>query len=118
LTTARAGATVSTLADQARGRIVAVLEAWFVSGRIIDLILAIVLLEAVGLWLWRRVSGRGLSIAEIIGLLLSGVFLILAVRAALTGAPWPLISLLLLLSFAAHLYELWRRLAEKGVFRS
>lgn len=96
----------------------AALEAWFVSGRIIDVILAIVVLEAILLWLLRRFTGRGLGLVEIVGLLLSGVFLILAVRAALTGAAWSVVSLLLLLSFAAHLWELSRRLAEKGVFRS
>jgi asparagine N-glycosylation enzyme membrane subunit Stt3 len=97
---------------------VAALEAWFVSGRIIDVILAIVVLEAVLLFVLRQITGRGLTLLEIAGLLLSGVFLILAVRAALTGAPWYMVSLLLLLSFAAHLWELSRRLAEKGVFRS
>jgi hypothetical protein len=79
-------------------------DGFFASGRAIDLVLAVLVLEA--LWLWRR--GRA-PLGDIVRALLPGAFLLLAVRAALTGAPWPLVALPLLLSLPAHLADIRRR---------
>jgi hypothetical protein len=74
----------------------------FSSGRIVDAILALVALEAV-LLLRRR--------ALLLGLL-PGVLLLLALRAALRGAGWPVIALCLAGAFAAHLADLGLRIAR------
>lgn len=76
----------------------------FASGRAIDLVLAVLLLEA--LWLWRR---KRAPVGDILRALLPGAFLLLAVRAALTGAPWPLVALPLILALPAHLADIRRR---------
>lgn len=81
----------------------------FATGRIIDVILVLVVLEAVGLvilWRWTR---RGVAPREAAANLVSGGALMLAVRAALTGAPWTSVSGWLLLAFAAHVADLWYR---------
>jgi hypothetical protein len=80
------------------------LEAFFASGRAIDLVLLVLLAEA----LWLRWRGRA-PLPDILRALLPGAFLLLAVRAALTGAPWPLIALPLILSLPAHLADIRRR---------
>jgi hypothetical protein len=74
------------------------------SGHAIDLILLVMLAE--GLWFWRRGRGRPLDIA--LGLL-PGALILLAARAALTGADWLLIALPLALSFPVHLADVRRR---------
>ena len=63
-----------------------VLAAGFASGRVIDLVVGLTLLEVVGLFVFRRVTGRGPRVS-VVGLnLASGLCLMVAVRAALTGA--------------------------------
>jgi uncharacterized membrane protein SirB2 len=81
----------------------------FTSGRIVDLVLAFTLIEAAALIVWHRRTGRGLPPASVVVLLLPGICLMLALRAALTDASWPWLALLLLASLAAHLADLVRR---------
>jgi hypothetical protein len=81
------------------------------NGRLIDLILALVLVEAGALTLLYRLTGKGVPPRELAGLLLAGGFLLLAVRAALVGASWIWIGLWLFLALIAHLADLamrWR----------
>lgn len=88
------------------------IEAGFANGHIIDLILAMVVAEAIALALWRRRTGRGPELAPLLPLLASGFLLLLAVRAALVRAPWPLVALPLGAALVAHLLDLalrWRR---------
>jgi chromate transport protein ChrA len=83
----------------------------FASGRLIDLILGLVLIEAIALTLLYRLTGKGVAIRDWVGLLLAGVFLLLALRVALTDAGWIWIGLWLGLAFIAHLADLamrWR----------
>jgi len=78
---------------------------WLIrSGHAVDLILLVMLAEA--LWLKSR---RGIAIGDIALALLPGALILLAARAALAGAPWPLIALPLALSFPVHLADLRRR---------
>ncbi|MCA0303930.1 MAG: hypothetical protein LCH95_16110 [Proteobacteria bacterium] len=84
----------------------------FASGRIIDLILVLMVAEAAVLGLLYRRTGRGLPPRALVSVLLAGGFLMLALRAALTGAAWPWIGLFLGLGLVAHLADLagrWRR---------
>ena len=84
--------------------------AWlFSSGHAVDVVLAVMVLE--GLWLSRR-PGWTLAVAGIA--LLPGALMLLAVRAALTGAPWPWIAGCLLLSWPAHLADLRRTPVHPG----
>jgi hypothetical protein len=85
---------------------------WFATGRPIDLMLLIVALEVLLLALWRRSKGNPLAAGELVGPVLAGVLLMLALRAALVGAAPELIVLFLAASFPAHLYDLKRRMGQ------
>ena len=76
----------------------------FGEGHAADLILAIMLVELVVLvrlrgWPWRHALLR----------LMPGALMIVALRAAMTGAGWPWIALALALSFPVHLADIARR---------
>ncbi|NGM21548.1 hypothetical protein G3576_16110 [Roseomonas stagni] len=86
------------------------MEAFFASGRVADLVLLVLLLEAAALALWHRRTGRGLAPAAILGLAMPGVALVLALRAALVGAGWGWVAAALSAAFAAHLLDVWLRL--------
>ena len=81
----------------------------FTSGRAIDLILAIVGLEVLVLLVRHRWSGRGLAPVDLLGQLLAGALLLLAVRCALTGADYRWTAVFLIASLPAHLFDLARR---------
>ena len=78
-------------------------------GRIIDLILALVMVEAMALALWRRWSGTGPGLRGMAANLASGACLLLAVRAALADAAWEWLALALLGSLLAHVLDLYGR---------
>ena len=86
------------------------LAAFFASGHAADLIL-IVLAAEFG-WLVVR-GAKPLDVALALG---PAVFIVLALRGALTGADWQMIALPLVLSFPVHLADLKRRgmLAKKA----
>jgi hypothetical protein len=77
------------------------MAALFASGRIIDAILLLTVLEA-GFLLWRRR-------ADLVLTLLSGLGVMVALRLALAGADWRWLALALLASLAAHVADLKRR---------
>lgn len=85
------------------------LAALVASGRAVDLILALVVVEALFLSALHRWRGRGVPLADFLPSALGGVCLLLALRGALTGARWTAIVPWLLASFAAHLWDLRRR---------
>lgn len=75
----------------------------FASGRIVDLILMVMYLEAIVLIIARRWFRSGPATLPLAFTLLSGAALVLALRVALTGGHWLAIALLLVIAFAAHL---------------
>jgi hypothetical protein len=79
------------------------LNAFFASGHAVDVVLAVLFIEAI----WLRQRGRLWT--DILAALLPAVLMMLALRAALTGMAWPFISLPLALAFPVHLYDLHRR---------
>lgn len=85
------------------------LEAWVESGRIADLVLLVLVIEAVIVAIaWRR-SAAGL---QLLAGLVAGGCLVLALRAALVGQGTAWIFLYLALALLAHLIELrlvWAR---------
>lgn len=82
----------------------------FASGRIVDLIIALIVVEAAALVALRRTRRRGPDVASVIAMLVPGVFLLLALRAALTAAPWTTISLWLAAALVAHIADVAHRM--------
>jgi len=79
------------------------------SGHVVDLVLAIIVIEVLVFPRWRQRGGRQTRRMALLLASLPGIFLLLALRAALTGAGWGWIALFLAASFPAHLADLWRR---------
>ena len=79
------------------------MEEFFASGRAVDVVLAVLVIEAI--WL----KFRGNIWADIIPALLPAVLMMLALRAALTDMAWPFVSVPLALAFPVHIYDLKRR---------
>lgn len=83
------------------------MDGYLHSGRALDLILGVILIEALVLArLWPR---RGLGLLDVVGSLLSGALLVGALRCAVTKSSSGAILLLLCASFPAHLFDLCRR---------
>lgn len=85
------------------------MDALVSSGRIVDFVLIVVVLEAGALLAYRVFTGRGLAPISIALMLLPGVCLLLALRAALTGASPAGVMMWLSLALVVHLADLWRR---------
>lgn len=76
----------------------------FAQGHAADVVLIVIALE--GIWLVQR---RRWSAGDAACRLLPGALMMLGLRAALTGAAWPLVALPIALSFPVHLADLRRR---------
>ena len=77
---------------------------FFAGGHAADLVLAVLAIEAV--WL----KTRGWGVTKIVGLIGPAVFIVLALRAALVGAGWEWVAVLLALSLPLHLMDLKARM--------
>ena len=86
----------------------------FDSSQIADLVIAVTLVEAIGLIAYRQATGRGLPVAALLGMLAPGLCLMEALRLALTGGGWQSTALCLLLAGVAHLDDLRRRWAMQS----
>jgi hypothetical protein len=84
--------------------------ALFETGRIIDLILLLVLIEFVALAVFPRLRGA-MRLLDVAALLAPGVMLMLALRTVMTGAPNTMTAALLAAAFACHLGDVARRRA-------
>ncbi len=80
---------------------------FFASGHAVDLVLLVIVVEFAILNL-RGVGRRG-DVMDRVLALAPGVCMLLALRAALTGAAWPWIAGPLAVSFPFHLADLARR---------
>jgi hypothetical protein len=85
------------------------LQDLFSSGRIADIVIGLMMVEAIVLFAYHRATGKGLRTTQIFSTLAAGVFLFLALRLALTGASWPWIGFALAASLAAHVADLTSR---------
>jgi hypothetical protein len=81
----------------------------FLDGRMIDIVIAVLLLETLLVWaVWRRRWA-------LMPTLLSGLMLMLAWRSTLAGLGWIWIAMPMLAAGAAHGWDLWRRWPMAGV---
>lgn len=76
---------------------------------LIDLILALTLLEWLGLVLWHRLTGRGLRVLDVTLSLAPGMLLMGALKlSAPATLPWPVMAALALAGLA-HALDFYRR---------
>jgi len=85
------------------------MTALFMNGRVIDLILILVLAEAVVLILLRWSTGRGIAPTALLSNLAAGAFLLAALRVGMSGAGDAWVGLCLALALVAHLADLRAR---------
>lgn len=99
---------VSAAPEPLAGDLLAALGRGLAEGWLLDAVLALLLLEAIGLLAWHRL-GRGPAPGRWWPMLAAGGGLLLAWRLATAGAaaPWPLLALAA--AGAAHGLDLWRR---------
>ena len=81
----------------------------FASGRLIDLILIVVVVEAALLTLYWRHSGRGIAPGDLLPNLCAGALLLLALRVTLAGSGWMAASGCLAAAGLAHVIDVTRR---------
>ena len=87
------------------------MRAFFTNGHAVDLVLAVMVIEA--LFLIFPLKRRALTVVLMI---LPGAAMMLALRAAVTGAEWPWVAVWLTLSLPLHLADLkHRRLIGRDV---
>jgi len=84
----------------------------FATGRAVDGILALMLIESIALILIGRKSRRAMPAAQVLVSIGAGAALLLALRAALHRSPWQWISLWLIAALVAHLLDLRYRWAD------
>lgn len=88
------------------------MQALFDGGRVVDLILGLMVLEALALaWFYGR-TGSGIPPRRLLPNLLAGAGLLLALRAALTEQPVTIVAAWLLIGLVGHLADLalrWER---------
>lgn len=82
------------------------------SGRIIDLILVVIGLELTALAVLARLRPPGLRFGRLLSLVIPGVCIFLALKAALVSAGWGVIALFLAMSGIAHAFDVWIRWTE------
>ena len=78
-------------------------------GRVLDWILAGMVVEGCGLFLLYRLAGRGVAPAAVLPNLCSGFCLLLAMRLALGGGWWGYVCAALLGALCWHLADLRRQ---------
>jgi len=82
----------------------------FLSGvHVVDLILAVVAAETVAITLYWRKTGRGIAPARLLPNLVAGALLLIALRLALGGHPWPVYTACLALAGVANVVDLRQR---------
>jgi len=85
------------------------LGAFLASGRVLDAVLACVLLELLGLLAWRLLRGEHRVPPDVYFNLGAAAALLLAAHAVLAGAHWGATALCLLAALGAHLVALGQR---------
>ncbi len=81
----------------------------FASGRLVDLILVLVVVEAGVIAACWRLTGKGIRALDLVPNLFAGAFLLLALRASLTGQDWTWSCACLAVAGLAHVVDIARR---------
>ena len=76
---------------------------------LVDVVVAVALLEWVALVAWHAATGRGLAGADLVANLSAGLCLLGALRSVLAGSAWPVCALWLAAAGTAHAVDLLRR---------
>jgi len=85
------------------------------SGRIVDIVLAVLILEVVMLAFWHRRTGRGVAALPAMLNAGAGGSLALALRAALVGDGWQWVTVWVLCALVFHAADLARRWSREKV---
>lgn len=91
------------------------MQALIESGRIVDIVLAVLVLEIVLLASWYRRTGRGIAPIPAVLNAGAGGSLALALRAALVDSGWQWITVWLLCALAFHTADLLRRWSREQI---
>ena len=81
----------------------------FASGRVVELILGLMMLEAAVLIAWRRRTGSGIAPLDLVINLCAGALLLLALRAAIIASDPLAAAPFLAAALVAHVADLARR---------
>jgi hypothetical protein len=81
----------------------------FASGRLVDIVLILIVLEVVAIALYKRNTGRGIALADLLPNILAGAFLLVALRVSLAGGGWAAVSGCLACAGIAHVVDVGRR---------
>lgn len=90
------------------------LENLFVTGRIVDIMLLFVVLEAALLGLYRYRYNKGAKTAPLMITIAAGASLMLALRATLKASAWPVVAGWLLAAMMFHVIDLTSRLKDSA----
>ena len=82
---------------------------FFGSAHLVDMILAIVAVEMLAIALYWQLNRRGIAPRQLLPNLLAGVFLLFALRLALSGYSWPWYAACLAASGVANIADLRQR---------
>jgi hypothetical protein len=85
-------------------------EALITSGRIADIALAVMIVEAVLLYAYLKYREEAERFRSLLANLAAGGCLVVALKLALVGAAWQWIAVALAASLFAHAIDLWSRL--------
>lgn len=82
---------------------------WFASGLVVDVILALMVLQGLALHMLAKMGRQVLPLRDYLFNALPGAGLLLALRSALVDAHWQVIAACLLAALVCHWLELWHR---------
>jgi hypothetical protein len=85
------------------------MQSLFDSGLLVDLVIALTVVEGLALALYHRATGRGVAPQDYALNLVSGLCLMLALRSVLAGAVWPWSAAALAAAGLAHGVDIARR---------
>ena len=92
----------------------------FLSGRIVDMVIAITVFEGIAMAIYHRITGNGVPPRNYALNMASGLCLMLALRFALTNGGWMMVALGLTASGIIHGLDLasrWQRAGRQPNFR-
>ena len=85
------------------------LEMLITTGRIVDIMVAVIVIEVLAIVLIRKARGGGIATGPLLLNVGAGGSLMLALRASLSDAGWLWIAAFLVLSLVFHVADQWQR---------